>query len=99
MSRTVSDGCWGTSVNGTDHGALGRLCLARLGLFRCVRFTNRFTQQAIDLRFLPLPILLATVIPRAVVGVSRQATAEWLAVDTTKAAQTMWSEKDVERHE
>lgn len=35
-----------TSVDGHDYGALGRLRLPRPGLFHCVRFTSRFTEQA-----------------------------------------------------
>jgi len=40
-----------TSANRTDPVSLRRLCLPRLKLSRRVRFTNRFTKQAIDLRF------------------------------------------------
>jgi len=43
-----------TSADRTDHISLRRLCLPRLVLSRRVRFTNRFTKQAIDLQF-PAP--------------------------------------------
>ena len=40
------------SADKPDPISLGRLRLPRLVLSRCVRFTNRFTEQAIDLAFL-----------------------------------------------
>ncbi len=43
-----------TSADRTDPVSLRRLRLPRLGLSRRVRFTNRFTEQAIDLQF-PVP--------------------------------------------
>ena len=43
-----------TSADRTDHISLRRLRLPRLVLSRRVRFTNRFTEQAIDLQF-PAP--------------------------------------------
>ena len=46
-----------TSADRTDHISLRRLRLPRLGLSRRVRFTNRFTEQAIDLRFPHPPAL------------------------------------------
>jgi len=52
-----------TSADGTDPVSLRRLRLPRLGLSRHVRFTNRFTEQAIHLRFpAPFPILAAAVL-------------------------------------
>jgi hypothetical protein len=39
------------SADKPDPISLGRLRLPRLVLSRCVRFTNRFTEQAIDLQF------------------------------------------------
>ena len=43
-----------TSADRTDPVSLRRLRLPCLGLSRSVRFTNRFTEQAIDLQ-LPYP--------------------------------------------
>ena len=40
-----------TSADRIDHISLGRLRLPGLVLSRRVRFTNRFTEQAIDLQF------------------------------------------------
>src|SRR5262249_23729005 len=40
-----------TSADGTEPISLRRLCLPCLKLSRRVRFTNRFTEQAIDLQF------------------------------------------------
>ena len=41
-----------TSVDRTDPVSIRRLRLPRLKLSRRVRFTNRFTKQAVDLQFL-----------------------------------------------
>jgi hypothetical protein len=45
------------SANKTDPVSLCRLGLPRLTLSRSVRFTNRFTEEAIDLVFLYPPAL------------------------------------------
>ena len=55
-----------TSADGTKHVPLVPSRLSPLTRFRRARFTNRFTEQAIDLRFPPsLPFLSAAAIPWA----------------------------------
>jgi len=51
-----------TSADRSDPISLRRLRLPRLKLSRRVRFTNRFTRQAIDLRF-PAPFPSSRSLP------------------------------------
>ena len=70
-----------TSADRTDPVSLGRLRLPRLVLSRRVRFTNRFTEQPIDLQF-PEPLrALPSLRPWARQRVrTRQATASGTAL-------------------
>jgi len=51
-----------TSADKPGPISVGRLRLPRLVLSRCVRFTNRFTEQAIDLQF-PAPLRILPWLP------------------------------------
>ena len=76
-----------TSADRTDHLSLRRLRLPRFGLSRRVRFTNRFTEQAIDLQFPApsAPFYGCRPWARHRVG-TRQATAKRHGLDTRRVA-------------
>jgi hypothetical protein len=76
-----------TSADRTDPISLGRLRLPRLVLSRRVRFTNRFTEQAIDVQFPHPSAPFRGCRPWARHRVrTRQATAKRRGLDTRRVA-------------
>jgi hypothetical protein len=89
-----------TSTDRTDPISLCRLRLPRLVLSRRVRFTNRFTETAIDLQF-PVPLRGCHPWVRGTVSGFANATATRLCIDVRHVASgraRRWAARRLSRH-
>jgi hypothetical protein len=83
------------SADRTDHISLRRLRLPRPVLSRRVRFTNRFTEQVIDLRF-PAPFPASWWLPFLGAAAVRFSLAE--KRETPCLSRSVWLTKRARRH-